>query len=283
MPAVPALHLCGIVRRFPLGLGLRRQTVLDGVDLELTQGASLALVGPNGSGKSTLLRLIAGVDRPSSGRIEVLGGSPAQAAVRQRLAYLPEDSPFPPELSARAAMDLLGSLSGLPRKVVRTGGDALLDRVGLSDQRRKPLRGFSRGMLRRFGLAQAFLSTPEVVLLDEPTAGLDAEGFGVLEDLLGEARSRGATVVLASHVLADVHDHCDQLVLLLGGKVAARGAPQTLLGGEGSARLEVAGLDASGLSSLESWVTKQGGRVTSVRPSGRTLLDLYRGKGGARE
>ena len=277
MSAVPALHLCGIVRRFPLGLGLRRQTVLDGVDLELAQGASLALVGPNGSGKSTLLRLVAGVDRPSSGRIEVLGGSPALAAVRQRLAYLPEDSPFPPELSARTAMDLLGSLSGLPRNVVRTSGDALLERVGLADQRRKPLRGFSRGMLRRFGLAQAFLSTPEIVLLDEPTAGLDAEGFGVLEDLLGEARSRGATVVLASHVLADVHDHCDQLALLLNGKVAARGAPQTLLGGEGNARLEVAGLDASGLSSLEGWVAEQGGRVTSMRPSGRTLLDLYRG------
>ena len=282
MSAVPALNLCKVVRRFPIGLGLKRQTVLSGVDLQIPKGASLALVGPNGSGKSTLLRLISGVDRPSSGHIEVLGDSPARAAVRQRLAYLPEDSPFPPELSARAAMDLLGSLSGLPRTTVRARGDELLERVGLADHRSRPLRGFSRGMLRRFGLAQAFLSSPEVILLDEPTAGLDAEGFGVLEDLLTEARSGGSTVVLASHVLADVHDHCDQLALLLGGRIAAQGAPAELLTSKGQVHLEVTGLDHSSLADLEGWVTEQGGGVTSMRPSGRTLLELYKEAGRPR-
>jgi ABC-type multidrug transport system ATPase subunit len=276
MPSAPALRLTGLTRRFPIGLGLRRRTVLDAVDLELPRGASLALVGPNGSGKSTLLRLIAGVDRPSAGRIEVLGDSPARAMVRARLSYLPEDSPFPPELSARSAMDLLGALGGLSRALVRARGDALLEQVGLAAQARRPLRTYSRGMLRRFGLAQAFLSEPELVLLDEPTAGLDAQGFGVLEELLGEARARGATVVLASHILADLHEHSDHLVVLLGGKIAARGTPERMLAVEGRARIEVEGLDGGRIEQLTRWVADQGGRVLAVHPSGRSLLDLYR-------
>lgn len=280
MTAVPALRLDGVSRRFPIGLGLRRRTALHGVDLEVPQGTTLALVGPNGSGKSTLLRLVAGVDRPSGGAIAVLGEPPARAAARRRLAYLPEDSPFPPELTARAALDLLGALSGLPRAQVRERGEALLERVGLGPHRRRTLRGFSRGMLRRFGLAQAFLSEPEVVLLDEPTAGLDAEGFAVIEDLLGEARGRGATIVLASHVLADVHDHCDHVAVLLDGRVAVQGDPASLLDRDARTRIEVEGLDEQGLAALEAWVQEQGGHVAALRPSGRTLLELYHGARG---
>ena len=280
MPAALALRLSGVTRRFPVGLGLRRRAALHGIDLELPHGATLALVGPNGSGKSTLLRLIAGVDRPSAGVIEVLGETPSRSAARRRLAYLPEDSPFPPELTARAALDLLGALSGLPRAQVRDRGDALLERVGLAPDRRRTLRGFSRGMLRRFGLAQAFLSEPDVVLLAEPTAGLDAEGFAVIEDLLGEARARGATIVLASHVLADVHDHCDRVAVLLDGRVAVQGAPAVLLDRSARMRVEVEGLDEDRLTALEAWIREQGGRVAAVRPSGRTLLELYRSARG---
>ncbi len=279
MSIAPALRLREVTRRFPIGLGFRRRTVLDRIDLELVRGASLALVGPNGSGKSTLLRLAAGVDRPSAGAIEVLGGPVAHAAVRKRLAFLPEDSPFPPELSARAALDLLGALSGLPRRQVKERGEALLERVGLAEHRRRPLRGFSRGMLRRFGLAQAFLSEPELVLLDEPTAGLDAEGFSVLEGLLAEARERGTTVVLASHMLSDVHDHCDHMALLLGGRVAALGTPAELLDSQGRARVELEGLTEAQLEELSRWVEEQGGSVRAIRPSGRTLLELYSREG----
>lgn len=275
----PALELSGVTRRFPIGLGLKRRTVLDRIDLSLPRGAVLALVGPNGSGKSTLLRLVAGVDRPSAGEIRVLGESPARRAGRRQLAYLPEDSPFPGELSARGVLALLGSLAGVPRATIRGRGDALLERVGLGQHRTRPLKGFSRGMLRRFGLAQAFLTDPEVILLDEPTAGLDAEGFGVLEDLMGAARARNATVVMASHVPADVHDHCDHLALLLDGRLAASGTPTELLAGSGRARLELEGLDDGDLEALRAWIEDRGGRVRSVRPSGRTLLELYRGAG----
>ena len=131
-------------------------------------------------------------------------------------------------------------------------------------------------MLRRFGLAQAFLADPELVLLDEPTAGLDAQGFEVLESLLGEARERGATVVLASHLLADVHRHCDRLAILLDGKLAAFETRARLLDAPGRTRLEVEGLDGEGLGRLEEWVAEQGGRLTVTGPGTATLLELYR-------
>jgi len=264
-----------------VGLGFQRRQVLRGIDLSLEQGRILGLVGPNGSGKSTLLRLCAGVDRPTSGTLEILGGSPLSQRVRDRLAYLPEDSPFPSELSAMGVMELLGSLHGLRRREVGPRAAGLLERVGLEDQQRTPLRSYSRGMLRRFGLAQTFLTDPDLVLLDEPTAGLDAMGFSVLEDLLADARERKATVVLCSHLLSDVHDHCDRLAVLLDGTLAASGTPAELFGTTGRVRLEVEGLDDAQLTRLGEWVEEQGGRVLSARPGGKSLLELYRAHGAS--
>lgn len=272
----PALCARGLCRAYPTMLGFARHEVLRGVDLELERGAVLGLVGPNGSGKSTLLRLVAGVDAPSKGSLAVLGGSPADSAVRARIGYLPEDSPFPGELSARAALELLGTLGGMARAEVRARGDELLERVGLADHARLALRRFSRGMTRRFGLAQAWLQSPELILLDEPSAGLDGQGFEVLDDLLNEARGRGATVVLSSHLSTDVHERCSDLALLLGGRVAARGTPAELLSRPGHWRLEIEALEAPQLEALSAWIAERGGRVSAQAPGGRTLLDLYR-------
>ncbi len=242
----PALDLRGVRKSYPLLLGLRRREVLCGVDLDLAQGETLGLAGPNGSGKSTLLRILSGVDRASSGEVRVLGGSPQDGAVRRRTGYLPEESPFPPELSARSALDLMGSLSGMRRADRRPEGDRLLDLVGLREEARHRLGRFSRGMLRRFGLAQAALSRPDLLLLDEPTAGLDAQGFEVLAAILAETRARGASVVIASHLIGDLREHCDELAVILSGRIAVRGVPGELL-------------------------------------AGRSLLDLYRERAHARE
>lgn len=228
----PAFRLRGVSQSFAQALGFKRREVLLEVDLELARGGRLGLAGPNGSGKSTLLRLLAGVDRARSGTVEVLGGSPDDARVRARVGYLPEDSPFPRELGARAALELLGALQGMPRAECRSAGEALLERVGLADRARTRLARFSRGMLRRFGLAQAWLHAPDLILLDEPTAGLDAQGFEVLESLLDEARARGASLVIASHLPADIESHCDELAVILAGRVAARGEPRALLAGK---------------------------------------------------
>jgi ABC-type multidrug transport system ATPase subunit len=227
-----AFELRGVRQTFAYALGFKRREVLRGIDLELARGGRLGLAGPNGSGKSTLLRLLAGVDRAHAGRVAVLDGSPSEPSIRRRVGYLPEDSPFPPELGARAALVLLGSLQGMSRAECKREADRWLERVGLADHATARLARFSRGMMRRFGLAQAWLHAPELVLLDEPTAGLDAQGFEVLEALLDEARGRGASLVIASHLPADIETHCDELAVILDGRIAARGRARELLSGK---------------------------------------------------
>lgn len=272
----PALRFQSVSKRFPVGFGLTRREVLSGVTFDVAAGRTLGLVGPNGSGKSTVQRLAAGIERPSSGEVRVLGGSLERSEVRARVGFLPEDSPFPGELSARAALDLLGSLQGMKRAAVRARSAELLELVGLTAHARTRLGKYSRGMLRRFGLAQAWLHTPELILLDEPTAGLDAPGFGVLEELLGEARARGAAVVFSSHLVSDLLEHCDELALLLGGRLVALGEPEELLARPGCWRVELEGIEEEQLAGLEAWVTEAGGRLTGRTPSGRSLFELYR-------
>ena len=278
-PDAAFVRIEGLRRSFPVGLGLRRATVLEGVTLDVAAGSTLGLVGPNGSGKSTLLRLLAGVDRPDAGRVTIDGGGVREARRRGRIGFLPEDSPFPSELSPREVIDLSAALAGRPVRSLRTRGAELLARVGLGAVARRPLRTFSRGMLRRFGLAHTFLLEPDLVLLDEPTAGLDAPGFAVVDELLGAARARGATVILSSHLLSDVHGHCDRLAVLIGGRVAAAGTPRELCAEEGRMSLEIDGLDAARLDALARWVAEHGGALRSVRPTGRGLAELYRAHG----
>jgi ABC-2 type transport system ATP-binding protein len=226
----PAVRARGLAHAYPDFFGRRRATTLAGIDLEVHAGAVVGLAGPNGSGKSTLLRVLCGIEPYSAGELTVLGGAPLDREVRARVGYLPEDSPFPPELTAREALELAGALQGLTRAECKRESARLLELVGLAARAKSRLGKFSRGMLRRFGLAQAWIARPALVLLDEPTAGLDAQGFEVLEALLADAYERRATVVFASHLVSDLEDSCDELVVLVGGRVVERGAPRDVLG-----------------------------------------------------
>ncbi|MDP6370050.1 MAG: ABC transporter ATP-binding protein [Planctomycetota bacterium] len=281
-PSAPplAIETTSLGRHHLTHLGLRRHQALDGVSLQVPAGSVLGLVGPNGSGKSTLLRLLAGVDQPKSGGLSVLGGSPNSAAIRRRIGYLPENNPFPAELSARAALTLMGALDGLGRERLRTDGPRLLEEVGLSAAASLPLGRFSRGMGRRFGLAQAWLGEPDLLLLDEATAGLDAEGFAVLERLLARAQARGATVVMASHLLSDILEHCDRVAVLVAGRLVATGQTAEILGTAGRRRLDVTGLCERDLADLDNWLAERGGRLVGQGPAGRPLVDLFQAAPG---
>lgn len=278
MPQAVEIH--ALSKEFPVRnrLGLRSGTrrVLDGLDLVLEPGARLGLTGPNGSGKSTLLRILAGVEPPGSGTVQVFGGSLADPAIRRRLGFLPESSPFPAELSAREALELFASLHDLPRAERRARVAQSLERVGLGERAGGPLGRFSKGMLRRFGLAQAFLAEPDLILLDEPTAGLDAEGHVVLAELLEEAKTRGATLILASHQAGDLSRHTERLIVLVDGRVAVDGAPESGWGSEPRVRLELEGLASEDLEALEREVERRGGRVLDRGPATADLLELYR-------
>jgi ABC-2 type transport system ATP-binding protein len=229
----PALEVRALVKRFR-SWPRRARTVLEGIELTLAPGATLGLVGPNGSGKSTLLAILAGVEPASAGTVRAFGLPIAARAARRRVGYVPDDCPFPPELAPRALLAFLGALFGLARRERRRRADELLARVGLAAEATTPLAELSLGMRRRFALAQALVHAPDVVLLDEPSAGLDAEGTLVLDELLAELRARGAALLVASHVLGDLQDHCAEACVLLDGRIRARGATAELLRDRGA-------------------------------------------------
>ena len=258
-----ALRAHGLVRTYRVGWRRRARRGLDGLDLDLPRGAIHALVGPNGSGKSTLLRLVSGAERADAGQLEVLGGAPGARA--ERVTWLPSESPFPRELGAREVLELIASVRGL--REWSAEADALLQQVGLADAGTAPTRTYSRGMLRRLGLAQAFLGAPELVLLDEPTAGLDAPGFQVLDSLLARARAAGTTVLLASHLLEDVVERCDTLSVLLDGRCRLHGEPRQLL--QDAPGIAARGLGPTDWDALRAEVERRGGTLVpgTVRAS----------------
>ena len=224
-----ALEVVDLCRRYRTGWRGAQRTALAELTLTLEPGERVGLLGPNGSGKSTLLRLLAGVERASAGAVRVFGESLERRAARARIGYLPDGFPFPLELTPRAVLELLASLHGLERAARRREAAAQLERVGLAAEARTPLSAFSLGMKRRFALAQALLHGPDLLLFDEPTAGLDAEGYVVLDELLREARARGVTLLLATHVLGDVQAHCPRVGVLFRGRLAAEGVTAQLL------------------------------------------------------
>ena len=206
-----------------------RVRALDHVDLQIYQGEVFGLLGPNGSGKSTFIKIMLGLLFPSKGTVAMFGRRPRNVAVKERIGYLPEESYLYRYLNAEETLDFYGRLFRLrgPERRRRTG--ALLEMVGLTAQRRRPLNEYSKGMARRIGLAQALINDPDLLILDEPTTGLDPIGTREIKDLILEMKRRGKTVLLSSHLLADVEDICDRIAILYGGKVRREGSVKGLL------------------------------------------------------
>jgi ABC-2 type transport system ATP-binding protein len=280
MSAAPefALEARSLVQAFRSGFWLRERTVLHGVELALRPGEFVGLAGPNGSGKSSLLRILAAVDQPKSGSVRVHGQDSSTRAARQQLGFVPEDCPSPPELTGRDALELCGALHRLARRERRTRAEHWLERVGLRDASQRKLGAYSRGMRRRLGLAAALLHEPSVLLFDEPTAGLDAQGFEVFESVLGEARARGTTLLVCSHVLTDLQRNCDRLAVLLDGRIAALGPPLELiakLGPRARVAATIEGADPATLRALEATANAGGARWLGVEPAQANLSELY--------
>jgi len=198
-----------------------RVQALDGVALEVARGETLGLIGPNGAGKTTLLSCLLGFLRPDRGTITVDGRAPDDLAVRARTGYLPERLGFDRELPGRAFLAFHWRLAGGARDRTKSEVEAAAERVGLEREAlSRPLRGYSRGMLQRIGLAQALLGDPAILFLDEPASGTDPRGVSIVRERILEAKSRGATIVLNSHQLAEVEKVCDRVVFLESGRVA---------------------------------------------------------------
>lgn len=202
---------------------------VDNVDFEVRRGEVFGLLGPNGSGKSTTVKLLLGLLHPTRGHIEVLGHSPRHVATKSRIGYLPEESYLYRYLNSRETLDFFGNLFRLPGGERDKRTEQLLEMVGLSQTRTRAVGEFSKGMQRRIGLAQALINDPDLVILDEPTAGLDPIGCREVKDLIVALARRGKTVILSSHLLSDVEDVCDRVVIYYGGRIQAMGTLKELL------------------------------------------------------
>ena len=202
---------------------------LDDVDFDVRRGEVFGLLGPNGSGKSTTVKLLLGLLYPTRGHIEVFGRSPRHVQTKSRIGYLPEESYLYRYLNSRETLDFFGNLFQLPKGERRDRAEQLLEMVGLSQTRTRAVGEFSKGMQRRIGLAQALINDPDLVILDEPTSGLDPIGCREMKDLILALARRGKTVILSSHLLSDVEDVCDRVLILYGGRVQAQGTLKELL------------------------------------------------------
>jgi ABC-2 type transport system ATP-binding protein len=219
----------GLTKIFKDFWGRPKARAVDNVDFEVRRGEVFGLLGPNGSGKSTTVKLMLGLLHPTKGHIEVFGHSPRHVATKSRIGYLPEESYLYRYLDSHETLDFFGNLFRLPRKDREDRSEQLLEMVGLGQTRMRAVGEFSKGMQRRIGLAQALINDPDLVILDEPTSGLDPIGCREVKDLILALAQRGKTVILSSHLLADVEDVCDRVVIYYGGKVQAMGTLKELL------------------------------------------------------
>jgi ABC-2 type transport system ATP-binding protein len=224
-----AIETFSLTKVFSDWWGRDKVYAVDELNLQVQYNEVFGLLGPNGSGKTTTLKLLLGLLYPTKGKVAVLGGDGADAKISARIGFLPEESYLYRYLNARETLDFYGRLFGLPPKVRKLRIEALLDMVGLKAVANRPVGTFSKGMARRIGLAQALINDPELLILDEPTTGLDPIGTRQIKDLVIELAKRGKTILLCSHLLADVEDVCDRISILYGGKVQAEGHVRDLL------------------------------------------------------
>ncbi len=209
--------------------GRPKVRAVDGVSFEVRRGEVLGVLGPNGSGKSTTIKMILGLLYPTAGTVRVLDRPPVDTQTKRQIGFLPEETSLYPYLTVRETLDFFGRLFRMPARVRAARIDLLLGMVDLRDAADRRIGELSKGMARRVGLAQALINDPEIVILDEPTSGLDPTGRRKVKDLILDLKGRGKTVLLSSHLLAEVEDVCDRILILFGGKILSQGNIRDLL------------------------------------------------------
>ncbi|MFI5457463.1 MAG: ABC transporter ATP-binding protein [Isosphaerales bacterium] len=214
--------------RAPLRPG-RTVEALRGVSFRIEPGEVFALLGPNQAGKTTLLKVLLGLCRPSGGRVFRLGRPLWERSTLARVGYMHENQAFPRYLTAAKLLEFYGALAGISPSVLRSRVPALLDLLGLSDRAHEPIARFSKGMVQRLALAQGVLAEPDLLVLDEPTEGLDLSARLLLEEIVAQQRRAGRTVLVVSHALGEVARVCDRLAVLVEGRLVYLGALATLL------------------------------------------------------
>ena len=257
--------------------GRKKKTALNALDLKIHKGEIFGLLGPNGSGKTTTIKLLLGLLFPTSGDAFVFGEPAAKVEKNERIGYLPEESYLYRFLNAEETLDFYGRLFNIDPDTRRKRAAELIDRVGLSSDKKRILKEYSKGMRQRIGLAQALINDPDLVILDEPTSGLDPLGTRWMKDLILDLKAKGKTVLMCSHRLEDVQDVCGRIAILYNGDLQTLGKVSTLV--EDAQRLEVRASSVKESpelkADLEAVFRKHGGSLETVGHPASTLEELF--------
>ncbi len=287
MAATDIILLEGLAKTFSGGWPWQRMKALRGIDLRVREGEIIGYLGPNGAGKTTTLKLLVGLLRPTAGRVLVAGLPPSDPQARRRIGFLPENPYFYEYLTGREFLTFCARLGGATNRETGERVAPLLATVGLAPAADRPLRKYSKGLLQRIGLAQALVSDPPILILDEPMSGLDPIGRREIRDLILDLKRAGKTIFFSSHILADVELICDRVAFLHQGRLLEVRSLAELLGSEtGIVEVKVGGLDPDALGALgelaREVIRGQEGQVLVLESAARlpAVLDLLRQRKG---
>ncbi len=269
-----AIETISLTKIFPDWWGRARVVAVDNLDLKIKHNQIYGLLGPNGSGKTTTLKMLLNLLHPTKGKAVVLGGHCSESRICSQIGYLPEESYLYKYLNARESLNFYGSLFNLPRRVRKSRVDALLEMVGLSGMGSRAVGTYSKGMARRIGLAQAMINDPKLLILDEPTSGMDPIGTRQMKELLVELVRRGKTILLCSHLLADVEDVCDRIGILYGGKMRVEGKVGDLLEQSDQQQIVTGAISKGTLKRIEEMVRRENSECTITSPM-NSLEDFF--------
>ena len=250
---------------------------LDGLTVSIEPGIT-GLVGSNGAGKSTLVKILLGLLEPSSGSAHVMGHDVVREnrAIRSLVGYMPEHDCLPPEMTAAEFVSYMARCSGLPATAARERAAEVLRHVGLFEERYRPMRGYSTGMAQRVKLAQALVHDPRLLILDEPTAGVDPVGSAEMAELILALKARGKTVLITSHLLGQIEELCDRVAILDRGGLVAEGEVAELAGATGRLSFETEVLPPEEIAALRAWLESRGRRLEAVAPARRRVEEVFR-------
>ncbi len=283
-PPIPAIELRGLVKEFAVGLRGVKLRAVDGLDLAVAPGEIFGLLGPNGSGKSTTIKMLLGLLEPTAGEARVFGIPSARVEARRDVGYLPESPFFYRYLSGRELVRFYGQMCGLRGPELHARVASVLAAVGLSEAADRTVGTYSKGMLQRVGLAQAMVHNPRLLILDEPTAGVDPVGAAAISELILRLKAEGKTILITSHLLGQIEDICDRVAILDRGRLVVEGTVASLVGRADRQALVVEALPETELAELRAWLAARGRRLEAVETPrsrlDRIFLDRV-GRGGA--
>ena len=271
-----AVHTENLTKVYKDFWGRPKVEALLNLDLTIQRGEVFGLLGPNGSGKSTTIKLLLGLIFPSKGKAFVLGQPAGSTTINEKIGFLPEESYLYRFLNGEEILKFYGRLFKIPRRELNRRVPELLDIVGLdAKSRKRKLREYSKGMARRIGLAQAMINNPDLILLDEPTTGLDPIGTREMKDLILSLKNQGKTVLLCSHLLADVQDVCDQITILFRGKMQTLGHVKDLLQVQDVTQIEARGLTPQQIEETRLFMSRMGAGNAQITHPTTTLEELF--------